>query len=356
MTVLSKRAEISRQALSAIESNHYQPNVMVALRIAEAFGVPVEALFGSDDAGLREIAAHWSGGTKNQGRSEAVTLARIRGRVVAVPQARAAITLSASGGRLETARRQTASVRTSLSQEEIDTTLLIAGCDPSVSILGAWFARRRSPIHVVGLQCSSLKALGALLAGTVHSAGTHLRDSRTGEYNLGAVRRHSGTEPMVLVNFAQWEIGIATAPGNPLGIRGFEDLMRREVKIVNREQGSGARRALDEALARMSLGSEKVRGYGSEVGGHLDVAAAIANKRADAGVTIRVAAEAYGLSFAPTREERYDLVFPESEMYAAPLTAMLDALNSASFSREISQFCRYDTHQMGQVIGRIDRN
>jgi putative molybdopterin biosynthesis protein len=355
MTELCKRVEISRQALSAIESNHYQPNVVVALRIAEAFGVPVEALFGQDDTGFRKIEAHWSGGTKYRQPSEAVTLARIRGRVVAVPQVRAAITLSPSGGRLETAKRQTASVRTSLSQEDIDTTLLIAGCDPSVSILGAWFARHRSPIHVVGLQCSSLKALSALLAGTVHCAGTHLRDSRTGEYNLGAVRRHSGAEPMVVVNFAQWEIGIATAPGNPLGIRGFEDLARGEVKIVNREQGAGARRALDEALARINLRSEKVRGYGSEVGGHLDVAAAIATKRADAGVTIRVAAEAYGLGFAPTREERYDLVVPESEMYTPPLRAMLDALNSGPFSREISQFCRYDTRQMGHVVGRIDR-
>jgi putative molybdopterin biosynthesis protein len=355
MTELCKRAEVSRQALSSIESNRYQPNVMVALRIAEAFGVPVEALFGQDDTGFRKIEAHWSGGTKYQRPNEVVTLARIRGRLVAVPQARAAITLSPSGGRLETAKRQTASVRTSLSQEEIDTTLLIAGCDPSVSILGAWFARHRSPIHLVGLQCSSSKALGALFAGTVHSAGTHLRDSRTGQYNLGAVRRHSGAEPMVLVNFAQWEIGIACAPGNPLGIRGFEDLMRKEVRIVNREQGSGARRALDEALGRMNLRSDKVHGYGSEVRGHLDVAAAIANQRADAGVTIRVAAEAYGLGFTPTREERYDLVFPESEMYTPPLRAMLDALNSGPFSREISQFCRYDTRQMGRVVGRIEQ-
>jgi hypothetical protein len=30
--------------------------------------------------------------------------------------------------------------------------------------------------EVVGLQRSSLKALSALLAGTVHSAGTHLRE------------------------------------------------------------------------------------------------------------------------------------------------------------------------------------
>ena len=47
-----------------------------------------------------------------------------------------------------------------------------------------------------------------------------------------------------------------------------------------------------------------------EVPGHLEVAAAVHNRDADVGVTIRVAAEAYGLGFIPLREERYDLSNP----------------------------------------------
>jgi molybdate-binding protein len=52
--------------------------------------------------------------------------------------------------------------------------------------------------------------------------------------------------------------------------------------------------------------------------------------------------------------ERYDLVIPATEMDSAPLVAMLDALNSRRFAREVSQLCGYDTTQMGQVVAHIN--
>jgi hypothetical protein len=54
--------------------------------------------------------------------------------------------------------------------------------------------------------------------------------------------------------------------------------------------------------------------------------------------------------FIPYRDERYDLVIMESEVESAPIKAMLDALNSRRFAREVSQLCAYETIQMGQVI------
>lgn len=74
---------------------------------------------------------------------------------------------------------------------------------------------------------------------------------------------------------------------------------------------------------------------------------------ADAGVTIRVAAQAYGLNFIPIREERYDLVIPAREMEWVPVKAMLDALNSSRFSRELSELCAYDTRRTGSVLGPV---
>lgn len=73
--------------------------------------------------------------------------------------------------------------------------------------------------------------------------------------------------------------------------------------------------------------------------GHLEVAAAVAAGHAEAGVTIRVAAEAYGLGFIPLREARYDLAIPETELESAPVKRMLDALNSRRFANEVSQLC-----------------
>jgi len=176
---------------------------------------------------------------------------------------------------------------------------------------------------------------------------------KTGEYNLAAARGALGRRPTLLMNFARWELGLATAPGNPLGIRGFADLARERVRLVNREAGSGARLALDEAIRALKLKPPAITGYSREALGHLEVAAVIAVGDADLGVTIRVAAEAYGLGFIPIREERYDLAIPERESGLEPVRAMLDALASGAFAREVGELCAYDTRDMGKIVARI---
>jgi molybdate-binding protein len=90
-----------------------------------------------------------------------------------------------------------------------------------------------------------------LAKGGVHVAGIHLRDPKTGEYNLKSVHDATGRRPSMVVNFARWELGLAVAARNPLNIRGFADLVRPQFRIVNRELGSGARLALDEALKEL---------------------------------------------------------------------------------------------------------
>lgn len=350
---LARRAGISRQALGAIESGHYQPSVMVALSLARELGETVETLFAdSDEQQCTRIDVPWSGPEVEPGGSSAckVTLARVEGKIVAVPQPAARLWLSPAAGIVDHTGRKRAAVSTYWSQAEIDSTLLIAGCDPAVAILADWLARRRSPVTAVALRCSSSKALVMLAKGGVHVAGVHLRDPKSGEYNLKPVRDAIGRRPLVVVNFARWELGLAVTASNPLGIRGFADLVRPQIRIVNREIGSGARLALDEALGELGLQSQRIKGYTHELPGHLEIAEAIASAQADAGVTIRVAAEAYGLAFIPLREERYDLVVLEDQSGHGPVKAMLEALNSRRLAREINQLCAYDTDQMGTVI------
>jgi molybdate-binding protein len=164
---------------------------------------------------------------------------------------------------------------------------------------------------------------------------------------LKAAREAMRRRPYLMVNFARWELGLAVAAGNPHAIRTAADLARPRIRIVNREAGSGARLALDEALAANKLDPARIAGYKLELAGHLEVAAAIASGVADAGITLRVAADAYGLHFITMREERYDLVIPERELQSTPVRAMLETLNSSRFANEISRLCAYETSQMG---------
>jgi putative molybdopterin biosynthesis protein len=353
-TELARRAGISRQALGAIESGAYHPGVTIAIRLARELGTSVEALFGESNGETSTVIdASWEGDDRRvraAATQSRVALARVRGKVIAVAQPAPHLTLAPAAGVLQRARRNRADVATFMLPDEIDSTLLIAGCDPAAAMLVDWLARRQSPIHAVALPCSSQKALRAVVDGRAHVAGVHLRDQKSGEYNLAPIRRALGDRRALVVNFARWELGLATSPGNPLAIRGFDDLKRSGLRIVNREDGSGARSALDQALGELGIDSRRIAGYRFEVGGHLEVAAAIAAGLADAGVTIRLGADAYGLHFIPHREERYDLMIMEQEAESTPIKAMLDALNSRRFAREISQLCAYDTAQMGQIL------
>jgi putative molybdopterin biosynthesis protein len=357
---LAARAGISRQALGAIESGVYRPNVAVALVLARELGQTVEHLFGdAGDEDSRLVEAQWieAGAGERAPRVGAaprrVALARVGGKVVAMAQPAAHLTLGTEAGILRSLKRRRAEVSTLHSSDEIDAALLVAGCDPAIAILADWLARRHSPARAMAIPCSSGKSLRLLVDGCAHAAGVHLRDPRTGEYNLPQAARALKNRPALIVNFGQWELGLATAAGNPLALRGFDDLGRPGLRIVNRESGSGAREALDAAIVEHGLAPDQVAGYAFEVGGHLEVAAAIAAGQADVGVTIRVAADTFGLGFIALREERYDLVVLENEAESPPVKILLDALNSDRFAREVSQLCAYDTARMGQVIARV---
>jgi len=72
--------------------------------------------------------------------------------------------------------------------------------------------------------------------------------------------------------------------------------------MVNRNQGAGTRILIDRLL-----GEARPDGYWNQPRSHNAVAAAIAQARADWGVTIAPVARASGLGFIPLAEEHYDL-------------------------------------------------
>jgi putative molybdopterin biosynthesis protein len=357
---LARRAGISRQALSAIESGTYQPGVQAALALAQELDESVEALFGAP-APPAHVDAFWMGSASESRRPTvptkpraAVTLARLGGRLVAMPQPQPALRLAPPAGVLERADGSRARVAAFRSNAEIEATLLVAGCDPAVTILGEWLGRKRPSINLVPLGCGSRGALAALMAGGVHAAGVHLCDRRGGEYNLTAVREAVGRRRAVMVNFASWEIGLGVRSGNPMGIESIADLAGSGARIANREPGSGARLVLDEALAGLKISPRRIAGYDREFSGHLEVAAAVAAGDADAALTLRLAADAWGLDFVPVREERYDFVILERETDSVAVKSLLDALNSSRFGSELAALSGYDTASSGRVIARLN--
>jgi putative molybdopterin biosynthesis protein len=93
--------------------------------------------------------------------------------------------------------------------------------------------------------------------------------------------------------------------------------------MVNRNQGAGTRILIERLLAGARPG-----GYFNQPRSHNAVAAAVAQGRADWGVAIRQAAEAYGLGFIPLAEEHYDFALVSARAQRPAVQAFLASLAS----------------------------
>jgi putative molybdopterin biosynthesis protein len=146
--------------------------------------------------------------------------------------------------------------------------------------------------------------------------------------------------------------GLIVGQGNPKAITTLDDLLRPDVRFVNRQPGAGTRVRHDSALLRRGLDAAAIAGYGQEEASHAAVAAAVAGGEADCGLGIQAAAHMHGLDFVPLFDERYDLVIPvecyESELLA-PLLAIVQR-PAGDFLRRVRALGGYDTAHMGQVL------
>jgi molybdate-binding protein len=223
--------------------------------------------------------------------------------------------------------------------------ILVAGCDPGISVLARHV--RSAGIELVLAHRNSSQSLKLLKDGCVHIAGTHLRDDSSGESNIPEIGRLFPKDSVAVVSFAVWEEGILTARGNPKNIRGIEDLAGSGVRIMNREKGAGARHLLDSELTRLKINPRKLRGYQNIAPGHLPAAWQVMSGAADCCISTRAAARVFGLPFIPLVTERYDLAICQEHLDLPGIQALLDTLNRSSFRRELEGLGGYDAKTAG---------
>lgn len=223
--------------------------------------------------------------------------------------------------------------------------LLLAGSDdPLVT-----YAVRSA--HLVSRVMGSLAGLEALASREADIAGTHLRDPDAREYNLAFVQCLVPEEDILLVNFAVREYGLLVARGNPKKIRGVRDLARRNVRLLNRPRGAGARLWLHQHLRGARLDPQSVRGWNTAAATYDMLAAAVQNDAADAGPGLRATAEQWELDFIPLGQERFDLAMPRAVYESARAAKLFDQFQSAGFRAHVSALSGYDLKQLGRVVG-----
>jgi molybdate-binding protein/DNA-binding XRE family transcriptional regulator len=356
---LAVRAGITRQAVSSIESNLYLPTTGVALHLASALACRVEDLFNlrtAEDVVEGKLIGHLPQ-SDMKASSIRVKVSTVGSKTVVRPVSGLGEALSftvPADGYVVEAHGQTsgATVRVKLSRDRqaIEQSISVAGCDPAIFLAGEHMRRRKDQTSLVGWTMGSMAALRALQQGEVHVAGMHLFDPTTGESNLPFLRRALKGSNYEVITFATWEEGLLVRTGNPKSIRTVSDIADPLVTLVNREEGAGARLLLDQRLRTAGINSDQVKGYGTIVASHFEVARAIASRQADVGVGIRSAAQLFGLDFVPLQAARYDLVVPKAYLKSHPTLAHLfEALVSRPFRNEIEALGGYDTSETGKL-------
>lgn len=355
---LARRAGMTRQGLSAIESNLYLPTTAVALRLASVLDCRVEDLFSlapTENIIEGTLIGHLPQTERIQ--PIRVKVSTVGKRTVVRPVTglgeQFSFAVPADGYVNETSGKRsgdTVRVQLSRDREAIQQEISVAGCDPAIFLAGEHLRRQKDQTTVVGWTMGSTAALHALQRGDVHVAGLHLLDPVSGESNVPFLRRSLKGSGYEVVTFATWEEGFLVRTGNPKSIRTAADLAEPMVTLINREEGSGARLLLDQRLRAVGIEPTQVRGYDRIVSSHFDVARTIAERQADVGVGIRSAAQLFELDFVPLQAARYDLVVPKSHLKSHPtLTHLFETLVSRPFRNEIEALGGYDTSETGKV-------
>jgi molybdate-binding protein/DNA-binding XRE family transcriptional regulator len=355
---LARTVGVTRQTIYAMEAGSYVPNTAVALRLAQALEVKVEDLFTlprAEPTGVRSEEVTLLPGSETLHPGQPVQLCRVNKRLVASPPSPVpwyfpvsdAVVVS-SPAPVKLPKNGRTDVQVFDATDDFRNRVLIAGCDPGISVLAHHL--QSAGVELVLAHRNSSQSLQLLKDGCVHIAGTHLRDESSGESNLPEIGRMFPRNAVAVITFAVWEEGIVTATGNPKGIKGIEDLARRDVLIVNREKGAGSRALLDSALKRLKLDSKNVRGYGRVAPGHLQAAWQVQSGQADCCIATRAASRVFGLGFIPLVSERYDLAIRRQHLDIPSIQTLLDTLNRSNYRRELESLGGYDARAAGQRL------
>jgi putative molybdopterin biosynthesis protein len=170
-------------------------------------------------------------------------------------------------------------------------------------------------LTVKAMSVGSTGGLAAARRGECDVAPIHLMDPATGEYNAPLL-----PADLALIPGYRRLQGIVFRRGD----RRFEGRPAQEAVaaasaeagclMVGRNTGSGTRVLIDRLLK-----GARPAGYWSQPKSHNAVAVAVAQGRADWGVTIESVARRYDLGFLPLQDEHYDFAVPKARLDRPPV-------------------------------------
>lgn len=200
----------------------------------------------------------------------------------------------------------------------------------------------------------SFDALAALRRDECDVAGFHVPEGALGQLLSQRYAECLPPDGYRLISFVTREQGLIVRAGNPKAITRVEDLCREDVRMVNRQRGSGTRALLEFMISSRGLDRSHMAGYDTEEITHGAVAALIAGSQADVGFGVQAAADQYRLDFIPLCRERYYLACKARNVDSPGMRGLLRALRGDAFASLVRSLAGYSCDGAGEVSERME--
>ncbi len=197
--------------------------------------------------------------------------------------------------------------------------------------------------------CSNLEALASLHAGGCDVAGFHVP---LGEFEAPCVAHYAqwfSPGAQRVINVVTRRQGLMVPANNPKKIYALKDLMRPDVRFINRQAGSGTRFLLDLLFQKEGIDTARIKGFEQCEFTHAAVAAFVASGMADVGYGIETPARQFKLDFVPSQTERYFLLCNEESLNTPAVQTILTILKGDAFKSAIYALPGYEASDAGTV-------
>jgi putative molybdopterin biosynthesis protein len=232
---------------------------------------------------------------------------------------------------------------------EASSALIISGQDMCLDLIVNKIVETGVPVLRSYTGCYN--SLYALYNGRVAMASSHLWDAETDTYNYPYIRHLLPGLPVGVLRLAGRMQGLYVKKGNPLGIKDWKDLLRPDVRFINREKGCGTRILLDQKLKLLGLQAERIKGYARESSSHMVCASIVVKGGADAGCGCERGAENLsGVDFIPLQLEWYDFVFRLADKDTPAAQTIMAYVRSTEFRQDLEVMGGYDVSQTGTYL------
>lgn len=235
------------------------------------------------------------------------------------------------------------------SKSSLDKTLVSIGShDILMDIVSDIMSKRYDNIALSSTHVGTMGGLLALKRGETIIAPTHLLDENTGIYNVDIIKEIFGEGKVSLIKGFNRIQGLMIKKGNPLNIKGIEDLVK--CKFVNRQRGAGTRVLLDYKLKTMGIDPAKIDGYDKELSTHMAVAASVSSPYADCGMGVKSAADSMGLDFIEVGVEEYDFAILTKNLQDEKVKIFIEVIQSKELQDRLTELGGYGFTQVGKIV------